>query len=451
MTKTELYPYQKRAVDKLLPIKVGALFMDMGTGKTRTAIEFIVRRRKKIDKVIWFCPASIMVNTMQQFKEHSALNVFMFNPNTNISNLPKADVYIVSLESMGSSSRCQLTAFDMATDRTFLIIDESSFIKGPTAKRTKFLYRLGEIAKYRMILTGTPISQGIVDLYSQMTFLSSKILGYKSFWRFAKVHLKYSEKFPGMIEREYGVDKIAKKIAPYVYQITKEECLDLPRKLHEQYYCDLTHEQKMFYEQIKDFYLSFEEEITSYTIFKLFTELQQIVSGYHKRSGSLFATEKLELLKYVLGELGSEKVIIWCHFLKDIENITNLLGGNYVVISGMQSAGEKAENQERFKNDVQYLVATQGAGGFGLNLQFSSCAVYYSNSFKYLDRLQSEDRQHRIGQNSKTYYADLITRNSIDTRIQRALESKGNAVQIFKREIDSLKDRKSKEELIKGL
>src|SRR5690606_17383086 len=160
--------------------------------------------------------------------------------------------YIVGIESMSDSARVILTVNQLVTERTFCIVDESTYIKGHSAWRTQRITVIGQRSRYRLILTGTPITQGVQDLYSQMRFLSPKILGYNSFYSFARNHLEYSDRYPGLIVRAHNTEYLAAKIRPYVYQITKDDAgLELPEKLHETYSTYLTVEQKEAYQAAK--------------------------------------------------------------------------------------------------------------------------------------------------------------------------------------------------------
>ena len=142
--------------------------MDMGTGKTRTALELVWLRRKRITKCVWCCPVSLMEETKREILRHTSCidtDIHMIGPRTREKNVPQTWWHIVGLESLSSSPR---------------VVDESTYIKGHRAKRTRRLIRFGTRTSYRLILTGTPIQQGIEDLYTQMEFLSPLILGYTS-------------------------------------------------------------------------------------------------------------------------------------------------------------------------------------------------------------------------------------------------------------------------------
>src|SRR5690554_1318945 len=288
-TKTNLMTHQTDAVNKVLPSRVGGLFMDMGTGKSRTAIELVKIRAHKISKAVWFCPVSLKETVRREILKHTTCqppDIYVFDDKTNGQTMPEAMWYIVGIESMSASARVVSAVNHLIDEQAFVIVDESSYIKGHNSLRTQRLTMICQRARYRIILTGTPLSQGVVDLYSQMYFLSPRILGYNSFYSFAANHLEYSEKYPGMIVRAHNTEYIAAKIKPYVYQVTKEECLDLPEKIYKYRYCRMTGEQAMYYEQIKWNLLSELERyedtsISSIVIFRLFSALQQVVCGFY--------------------------------------------------------------------------------------------------------------------------------------------------------------------------
>jgi len=461
-TTTELMDHQVDAVNKLLPSRVNALFMEMGTGKTRSVIDLVYRRQHKIDKVVYFCPVSIKETIRQEILKHTTLterDIYAFDNKTNARSIPKAYWYIVGIESMSSSTRTVLTANNLITENTYVPVDESSYIKGHRSLRTMRVTALSERARYRTIMTGTPLSQGVVDLYAQMRFLSPKILGYNSFYSFAANHLEYSEKFPGMIVRAHNTKYLAEKIKPYVYQVTKEECLTLPPKLYETRCCSLTEEQRYWYEWVKDEILSDLDEWDSVSIFRLFTALQEIVSGYLKWKGKyreLESNRPERLINVIYDIPFNEKIIIFCKFQYDIDTIKRVLKeefGEDSVVAFDGRIPEKKRNMgvEQFRREAKFLVVTQSTGGHGFNWQdLAAYVIFYNNGFKYSERIQAEDRIHRPGQTRKTTYVDIHCVDSIDDRIDEAMTKKGNAVRAFKYEVDAVKKDKIRE-LIKAL
>lgn len=443
-TLTTLLPHQVPAVEKLLPLKVGALFMDQGTGKTRCAIELAARRQARISKVVWFCPVSLKLTILFEIQKHSAGEViYVFDDETTPDAIPPAFWYVVGIESMSASDRVVLAVNALVDADTFMIVDESSYIKGHASKRSMRIAEIGKRARYRLLLTGTPISQGVEDLYAQMRFLSPDILGYSSFYSFAHNHLEYSEKYPGLIVRAHKTDHLAAKIAPYVYQVTKAECLNLPDKLYDQVYCALTEEQHAAYEAAKyDLLTGIESEtLDSWVIFRLFTALQQIVSGFYNDNGTLctYPHRRIKTLQTIIAGIPEdEKVIIWCKFVNSLRQIAEALPGSALYYGDLNEQERQAE-LERWRTGARFLIATQATGGHGLTLNEAHHVIFYENEFKYSHRIQAEDRCHRIGQTQPVTYYDVVSMSGIDRRIQNALAKKQNVVQAFRREVEKVR------------
>lgn len=474
--QTTLFDFQKAAVDKLIRSRVAGLFMDMGTGKTRTAIEFVYLRRKRIDRVIWFCPVSLKETVRQEIHKHTDANagdIVVFDGKTSQRTINRNALwYIVGIESMSSSNRVVFAVHDLITTRSMVIVDESSYIKGHNSIRTQRITKIAQKARYRMLLTGTPISQGVADLYAQMRFLSPKILGYNSFYSFARNHLEYSDKYPGLIIESHNVAYLAAKMQPYIYQITKDECLDLPAKLTDVIYHSMTREQAEAYNQTKqdiwELAAEYEERYAndsymSYIIFQLFTRLQLVSSGIYTKPEAGIRREinhmRTDALTSVIKRIPPDKqIVIWCKYIHSIHAVTQALSDTcrddeVTLFYGDLNERQRNAQIEKFHNGARFFVATQSCGGHGLPLTEAHYVIFYENGFKYAERIQAEDRCHRIGQTMPVTYTDLVLSGSIDERIQRALSRKGDAVAEFRREIERVRGERSGalKKLIKGM
>lgn len=465
-TTTSLYKHQAKAVAKLLPTRYGALFMEMGTGKTRTALELIKIRQSKISKFIWITPVSLKSNVKEEIVKHSnikASDIYIFNDKTDDQNIPDKFAYILGIESIGMSDRVYLALDSLVDNDSFIIVDESSFIKG-NSQQSRRIIKSTKNTRYRLILTGTPISQGIIDLYNQMRFLSPKIFGYKSFYAFANYHIKYSSKYSNQILGFYNETYLAEKMKPYVYQVTKEECLTLPEKNYIDKYFSMSDAQRVHYEEAKE-ELLFQVDISDIdgtNILKLFTRLQQIVSGFYKNSNDEIITitnSRVTFLSDIIQEIDKDKkIIVWSKFIYDIKIISNMISENFgedsfVVYTGEQNENEKSISLNKFKDnpDVRFFIATQSSGAYGLTLTESYHAIFYNNTFKYSQRIQAEDRIHRIGQTEITNYINISCLNSIDTKINSSIFKKANIISDFKREMDTIKDKKLKKALLSAI
>lgn len=440
--KTGLYEHQKKAVEKLKHIKVGALYMEMGTGKTRTALELIKLRldANKIDHVLWLCPCSVKKTLERDLHKHC----------DDIS-----DITIYGIETLSSSIKANLELINLVkSKRCYLIVDESNLVKNHKAKRTGNIIRLSEDCTYKLILNGTPISKNEKDLYSQWYILDWRIFGYKSFWSFAANHLEYDQRVRGKITNILNTDYLVSKMAPYVYQVKKEECLDLPKKSYEIYYYALTERQYWYYMDTANELLFEVDELKPYTIYRLFSGLQSVISGFKvktddKLTRKLFFKDpmdnpRIETLMEVVNKL-EEKTIIFCKYTYEIQTITKLLNEEYGDGSAVEFYGElnqkkRQENLKRFEEEAQFLVANKTCAGYGLNLQFCSYVIFYSNDWDYATRSQAEDRVHRIGQQNNVHYIDICAEETLDEKILSCLNKKENLVESFKSELEDQKD-----------
>jgi len=443
---TNLFDHQKKAVEKLSKIKVGAAYMEMGTGKTRTTLELIKIRldKDKVDHILWLCPCSVKENLKRDVIKH-------------IGEFDSDLITICGIETLSSSIKTNFELLDLVQKkRCYLIVDESNLVKNPKAKRTENITRLADHCKYKLILNGTPISRNEADLYSQWYLLDWRILGYKSYWSFAANHLEYDERVPGKIRRTLNTDYLVKKIAPYTYQVKKEECLDLPLKTYKKVYYELTNEQDEHYQHIADELMFDVDEFKPETVYRLFTGLQNVISGFKVTTGKHLEKKpffknpldnpRIQTLLDIVDRL-EEKAIIFCKYTYEIETITELLNQKYGEGSAVPFYGElnqknRQKNLDLFSKDTQFLVANKVCAGYGLNLQFCSYVIYYSNDWDYATRSQSEDRVHRIGQSNNVHYVDICAAYTLDERILKCLERKENLVDSFKEEIEEQKDNK---------
>ncbi|PRR85512.1 DEAD/DEAH box helicase [Clostridium luticellarii] len=415
--------------------------MEMGTGKTRTALELINLRltKGKVNKILWLCPCSVKRNLREDIIKHTGEG-------------QEDLITICGIETLSSSIRTNIRLLKMVKKyKAYLIVDESNLVKNFFAQRTKNIVRIAQYCKYKLILNGTPISKSEKDLFAQWYILDWRILGYQSFWSFAANHLEYDDRIPGKINRCLNTDYLVRKIAPYTYQVKKDECLDLPDKTYETIYYELDYEQNIEYERVKDLFLSDVDEFEPDTIYRLLSAMQLVISGRYITSclqesiNSIPMFEKpednprVQILLDTISKL-SGKVIIFCKYSREILDLLGILNNIYgedsaVPIYGKLSNKARQNNIEKFKNTAKFLIANKQCAGYGLNLQFCHYIIYYSNDWDYATRSQSEDRVHRIGQDHKVHIMDICAYNKLDERILSCLWRKEDLVEEFKKEI----------------
>lgn len=479
---TSLMPHQESAADKLAPLRVGALFMDMGTGKSRTAIELAYRRAGRCRRVLWFVPVSLIETTRREVLKHVAdTTVRAFKESTRLGKIPEAHWYIIGIESMSTSRRTLLAAASLVDDSTMMIVDESSYIKNHRALRTKWIQEVGKKAKWRLLLTGTPITLGVVDLFAQMFFLSPEILGYTSFYSFAANHLEYAvKKFSGgrevrtsRVVRAHNTGYLAAKIAPYTYQVSKDECLDLPAKLYGNRWVSMARAQADLYARAKEKLLgemdSYEGDFDSALIYRLFSALQQAACGFwneypvfnpDRRRGDeprqpiechrVDCNRRAALVDVLSSLEEGEKAIVWVKFIEELEGIKASLEAAFGVgctslFYGALSGRRRQEELDAWKLESvrRFFVATPQTGGHGLTLNESAFTVFYTDSFNLAHRLQAEDRNHRIGQDRHPTYISILMSGTIDERIASNLASKGQVMRDFHERVKQSRDQRS--------
>jgi len=441
-TYTSLLPYQEQAVEKLRHLKIGAMYMEMGTGKTRTALELIKLRVNsgKVSHVIWLCPCNIKADISRGIAQHS-----------NLCDLGILD--IVGIETLSTSIReCSRLLGLVKKERCYLIVDESSLVKNHAALRTIHIQQLAENCAYKLILNGTPISRNEADLYAQWYILDWRILGYRSYYSFAANHLEIDER--GRIRRALHTDYLAEKIAPYTFQVKKADCFTLPKKLYSARYCYFKDWQSMDYDYVLEKLLTDLDEMSNTAIYQLFGALQAVVSGYdvdiiykdkyphairRKYYSDPEVNPRLRTLQNLLG--GDEKTIIFCEYTDEIKAIVDLIrasGHSAVPFYGGMSVTDRNRAIGSFRGQTQYFVANKSCGAFGLNMQFCHNLIFFSNDWNWGTRAQAEDRVHRFGQTQDVHITDICMDNSIDMQILRCLGKKENLSDSFKREVSHL-------------
>lgn len=452
--RTSLLPHQQQAFDKLKGLKIGALYMDMGTGKTRTMLEIIKLKYDagKFDVVIWLCPCSVIQNLKDDIRYH-------------YGSVP--DFFVIKgIESIGGSAKLYLKLLKAVQQhRCLLVVDESNLVKNWMAKRTQRIIDISKYCNYKYILNGTPVSRNEADMFAQWYILDKRVLGYNSYWSFAANHLVYREvkdargnkRKTDQVVHVLNVGYLTEKIAPYSFQIKKEECIKLPTKHYRTYYFDIGN-----YEHYLSIFERYREEVDdmkSETIYKLFTACQLVTSGRRVLTGpkermksedfyeSPLDNPRIQKLEYIIdSRIEDEQVIIFAKYQKEIEEIKILLyqnGISYTEFTGNINRKQRINNLEEFRSGkAQVLLSNKMCGAYGLNLQFCRNIIFYSNDFDYATRQQAEDRVHRLGQTQDVYIYDLVATGTIDEFITENLQKKDGMVYSFQKWIKKLQEKK---------
>jgi len=461
--KTKPFKHQAEAIKESWFKEFYALFMEMGTGKSKVAIDNIgmLYERELINAALIIAPKGVYDNWVKgeiptHLPDRIQRDVLRWEPKKTkgfgkrVDNFIMEDfigvkIFVMNIEAL-STARGAGTAgrFLVQNPNNIVVVDESTTIKNRKAARTKNLQVLQKYAKYRRILTGSPITKSPMDLFSQCSFLEEKALGYNSYFAFQNRYAIVRQQKMGQrsfqeIVGYRRLDELNEKLVQFSKRILKSECLDLPDKLYTKRYVALTDEQKRLYDQMKDMALAMLEDgelATTTSVLTQIMRLQQISCGHFTpdvgETRSLESNRLDELLN-ITEELQG-KCIIWASYTHDIQRIHSALrdcfGPEAVALYYGDTAQDmRQETVDRFqdpKDPLRFFVGQPRTGGYGITLTAATTVIYFSNSYDLEIRLQSEDRAHRIGQKNPVTYIDLVSPDTLDEKILNALKSKVN-------------------------
>ena len=452
--KTQPFEHQRTALNKSANASSYAYFMEMGTGKTKTAIDNIgyLYLKNEIDTVLIIAPKSVYTIWSKEIETHLPdvveRDVFQWKvdkPKTwdRFLKSKKLKIFLMNVEALsGKTGFKEAEKFLKTFPKNFVAIDESTTIKNPKAKRTKSILSLHKVCKFRRILTGSPVTKSPLDLYSQCYFLDYKLLGFESFYSFRNRYAEMQQIQMGAnrfitIPKYYkNIEELEGKLDKFSYRVRKDECLDLKPKVRQKRHVTMTSEQGILYEKLRrkalaivgDTTISFSNKLTE------MIKLHQLTNGFCKDDdGNIldFGRQKINALQEIIEET-DDKIIIWANYIYNIEQIKEFLTENYgknsfVEIYGATKVKDRQQAIELFQNDpkVRFFVSNPTTGGYGLTLTAANTVVYFSNNYNLEVRKQSEDRAHRSGQKGTVVIIDIITQNTIDEKIMKALTKKG--------------------------
>lgn len=462
MFKTRPFDHQRKAFYLSRDKESFALLMEQGTGKTKVVLDnaAYLYGKGKITALVVIAPNGVHRNWLsKEIPDHMpewcpTKSVYYHSGMTKketeafdevLAETEMLKVFSFNVEAFVSDKATNFMKRVLLSNEVMLVVDESSRIKRPGAKRTKIITKFSNMAKYRRIMTGTPVTKGPEDIYSQFKFLDHQILGYDSFYSFRARYCIMGGFENKQIVSYQNIDELTRNIEGHSFRVLKKDCLDLPEKIYQRHPVDLSQKQRKLYNQLrKDFIAELEgEQIDAPEAITRLLRLQQIVCGWFPMEEEVKPIDeknpRLQALLDILSDIEC-KVIIWARFKADLRVIERALGELAVAYHGDVSNDQRAIAVERFQNDpkIRYFIGQPQSGGIGLTLTAAECAIYYSNSFDLETRLQSEDRCHRIGTKNNVTYIDLESPKTIDTKIIKALRSKKSLADIVTKDPISL-------------
>ena len=453
-----LYQHQIKAYNIALALRGAALLMDMGTGKTLTTVAVTGRRflDGRIKRVLIIAPTSVCAVWPQEYAKFGDFPVrvalLLGDHAQRVRQLrwlcapaPTGMEEPLRVAVINYESAWRLT--DGKTDHLreynadMVVCDESQRIKSPTAKQSKAVWKLGDLARYRMILSGTPIQKDTRDIWSQYRFLDPTVfpMSYGSFQsRYAIMG--------GFEGRQYigarNVEELTRKTHECGYRVKKEECLDLPPKTFEDYPVELDVKTRQLYRTLQKQSIAELEnggEVTANHVLVRMLRLQQLTGGFLVDDAGerhQVNTAKLDALRDIVESLvldEGKNLIIFTRFLAEMDAIQDMATPmlarerlSLVRIDGSVKAKDRGGIVKRFQEDpgCRVFLGELDACAEGLTLTAAQTVVYYSVNWNYAKYQQSADRVHRIGQTGTCTYIHLVAPGTIDMKIMKALKTK---------------------------
>lgn len=476
--KTKPMSHQVAGCRRLAAADRFAVGAEQGTGKTWMLLADTEARwkRNEVDALLVIAPNGVHVNWVVReipahlevpytatfwlstpSKKHQAL--LQRQLATALEPPRKLVIHAMNIDAVNTKAglaHAEKFIATFAPGRVIMVVDESHTIKNIDAKRTQRVIALGKQVAIRRIASGTLVANSPLDLFSQYEFLANGLLGTRSYRAFVS---EYAELMPAssalvqsVVQRTgaRGVPQIVAKnkdgtlrfrnlaklsglMAPHTFRVTKDECLDLPEKIYQTYYFDLEPQQRAMYDQVKSErnWVRDDGSIDTFTALTVITKLRQITSGFILVDGApttlAYSKPRLDALLEIV-ETYPGPMIVWASFREEIRQIAATLRAAGETVREYYGDTTQADRTAAI-NDFQLgkariFLGNPAAAGLGLTLTAAETAVYYSSSFSLSERLQSEDRCHRIGTTHHVVYIDIVGRDTIDERIAHALQTK---------------------------
>lgn len=476
--KTEPRNYQKKCNIKLYPVEANAIISEPGTGKSKMAIDMFCARRMegKIGTLLIICKLTLRDNWVDQIREHATIPMQIYLPSTDKKKQFKKwaeqkhefPVVIVGTESFSAGGMADMIReYLLTAHKPAAILDESSMISTHSATRSQQIVGLRDLLVYRTAMTGTPFRDSPLNMFMQFEFLDPQIIGVGDFYAFRNRYAvmggfmledKSGRKRPTQVVGYQNLDELAQTVGPYVFQITKEEAgLDLPPKRYQKRVISMTKDQRAMYDALKKdgaWRVAGEDQMVQ-SVLEAELRMHQICGGFTTR---VMETERtvngeervkkyyepiaimdhsknpkiIELLD-ILQEFKDQQIIVWCMYRPEIDAIRKaMIEAGFqepAMYHGGVSDADRAQHDDAFKKgDKRVMLANPQTGSMGLTwVSKDAVVVYYSNSNKLEDRIQSEDRAHRIGSTGDSVmYIDLIMGKSVDILRKSALDAKSD-------------------------
>lgn len=458
----DMYNHQKRAFAIGMAIDSSGSLMEMGTGKTIPAVGVSGQRylNGQVKKLLIICPKSVIPVWPKEYDRFAGFDysITMLRRRSKFKGMPEyvegtgLQILVMTYNSTWETDDGgRVIPYQMLVDwdPDMIILDESHNIKNGRSNQAKAIHRLGDRARYKQILTGTPVSESPMDIWSQGRFLYPQIFGYK-FSQFRDQHAVMGDYSQVKRLKKGSPEIIANMIHSISYRVTKKDSgLNLPKTTDEYRYCELSPATRKIYDAMEEeFIVEWEEGaefVSAPIVITQMLRLQQIAGGFvptvimdeHTdnliKSVRQVGTDKLEVMREIFEELPKgKKLVIFCRFLPEIDAIVAMSEKmGFVTDSIRGKKKNRGEAVEKFQTgDTQIMVIQIRTGGVGITLTAANTAVIYSTSHSSLDYEQAKARLDRIGQTDPVTFIHVIAEGTIDELIIESLKEKKSMAEL---------------------
>ncbi len=455
--KVTPYAHQKKAFaftcdkfgvfDNLIKSRGTALLMEMGTGKTITSIAVAgcMYQHGKVNRILVVAPLSILGVWEEEFKKFAdfpylltVLKGTLAKKKEQLTKLPNEGLQIVVVN-YESAWRLEKELLEYNAD--LVIADEAHKLKENRSKQSQGMQHIGDKARYKLLLTGTVITNRELDVFSQYRFLNSQIFG-TSFYAFRNQYFDmggYGNHTP--IFRKHMTEDFLHKLHSVAFRVTKAECLDLPAITEEVRAVNLEKEAIELYDSIEDeSYAELNEaEVTTTNILTRILRLSQITGGHLTDDNGTInnvSRAKLDALSDIIDTAMAEdkKIVIMARFVPELDDIQELLEKKkigYAVVRGGVKDRDNEIHRFQYDDRCRVFVGQIAAAGLGITLTAASTMVFYSLDYSMSNFEQAKARIHRAGQKENCHYIYLVCKNTIDRKVLYALRQKLNLAKIL--------------------
>ena len=428
-----------------------ALLMEMGTGKTITSIAAAgaLYLSGRIRRLLIVAPLSVLGVWQEEFAKFAdfpyTLAVLAGTGKQKAQSIAGMEGCGLRVIVVNYESAWRLEEHILAWKPDLVIADESHKIKSHTANASKFMHKFGARRCFKLLLTGTVITNKTADVYSQYKFLNPAIYP-GTYWDFRNTYFDAGF-YPSQLTMKPDMEReFTQRLHSVAYRATKDECLDLPEFVDIIRLVDLEPAARRAYRDlVRDSYTQLENEdtVTAVNILARLTKLSQLTGGFARgdEEGALhqISTAKLTALEDIAEEVTvGGKLVVIARFRREIDAILEMLerlagGGKdkkpafrYVCVHGGVKAKDRDAHVAAFQNDpeVQVFVGQISTAGLGITLTAASTMVFYSQNYSVSDFEQTKARIHRVGQLQRCTYIYLAARGTVDLKILKALQDK---------------------------